>query len=411
MMDVKILNKISQNPKGQIFIGGSKSESNRLLILNQLFNQKIEIKNLSDSEDTEWLQKALENQNSEIDIHHAGTAMRFLTAYFAIQEGKETILTGSERMKQRPIGVLVNALNSLSAEISYLEKEGFPPLLIKGKRIEKDFVELNAGISSQFITALMLIAPKLKNGLTIQLNGKITSLPYLLMTVQLLEKVGIKVERNENWLKIYPKKEIENQKIIVESDWSSASYFYSLAALSENPEIKINSFFQNSLQGDAELIQIYQNHFGVNSQFIGNQITLTKDSKFKIQNLELNLNKTPDIAQTIAVTCAGLNVKCKLTGLETLSIKETDRLTALKMELRKLGAIVAITSDSFEIIDFEKIKSTPKIKTYNDHRMAMSFAPMCLLTDLEIENPEVVGKSYPEFWEDFQAVTQNFELS
>lgn len=411
MMDVKILNKISQNPKGQIFIGGSKSESNRLLILNQLFNQKIEIKNLSDSEDTEWLQKALENQNSEIDIHHAGTAMRFLTAYFAIQEGKETILTGSERMKQRPIGVLVDALNSLSAEISYLEKEGFPPLLIKGKRIEKDFVELNAGISSQFITALMLIAPKLKNGLTIQLNGKITSLPYLLMTVQLLEKVGIKVERNENWLKIYPKKEIENQKIIVESDWSSASYFYSLAALSENPEIKINSFFQNSLQGDAELIQIYQNHFGVNSQFIGNQITLTKDSKFKIQNLELNLNKTPDIAQTIAVTCAGLNVKCKLTGLETLSIKETDRLTALKMELRKLGAIVAITSDSFEIIDFEKIKSTPKIKTYNDHRMAMSFAPMCLLTDLEIENPEVVGKSYPEFWEDFQAVTQNFELS
>lgn len=411
MMDVKILNKISQNPKGQIFIGGSKSESNRLLILNQLFNQKIEIKNLSDSEDTEWLQKALENQNSEIDIHHAGTAMRFLTAYFAIQEGKETILTGSERMKQRPIGVLVDALNSLSAEISYLEKEGFPPLLIKGKRIEKDFVELNAGISSQFITALMLIAPKLKNGLTIQLNGKITSLPYLLMTVQLLEKVGIKVERNENLLKIYPKKEIENQKILVESDWSSASYFYSLAALSENPEIKINSFFQNSLQGDAELIQIYQNHFGVNSQFIGNQITLTKDSKFKIQNLELNLNKTPDIAQTIAVTCAGLNVKCKLTGLETLSIKETDRLTALKMELRKLGAIAAITSDSFEIIDFEKIKSTPKIKTYNDHRMAMSFAPMCLLTDLEIENPEVVGKSYPEFWEDFQAVTQNFELS
>ena len=411
MMDVKILNKISQNPKGQIFIGGSKSESNRLLILNQLFNQKIEIKNLSDSEDTEWLQKALENQNSEIDIHHAGTAMRFLTAYFAIQEGKETILTGSERMKQRPIGVLVDALNSLSAEISYLEKEGFPPLLIKGKRIEKDFVELNAGISSQFITALMLIAPKLKNGLTIQLNGKITSLPYLLMTVQLLEKVGIKVERNENWLKIYPKKEIENQKILVESDWSSASYFYSLAALSENPEIKINSFFQNSLQGDAELIQIYQNHFGVNSQFTGNQITLTKDSRFKIQNLELNLNKTPDIAQTIAVTCAGLNVKCKLTGLETLSIKETDRLTALKMELRKLGAIAAITSDSFEIIDFEKIKSTPKIKTYNDHRMAMSFAPMCLLTDLEIENPEVVGKSYPEFWEDFQAVTQNFELS
>src|SRR5690606_12031696 len=225
MMNEILLKKAENSPKGEIFIGGSKSESNRLLILNALFGISIAIKNLADSEDTAWLQKALENPNSEIDIHHAGTAMRFLTAYFAIQEGKETVLTGSERMKQRPIGVLVDALNSLGAEISYLENEGFPPLLIKGKRIEKDFVELNAGISSQFITALMLIAPKLKNGLSIQLNGKTTSLPYLLMTVQLLEKVGIKVERNENLLKIYPKKEIENQEIVVESDWSSASYF------------------------------------------------------------------------------------------------------------------------------------------------------------------------------------------
>src|SRR5690606_2753734 len=318
MMNEILLKKAENSPKGEIFIGGSKSESNRLLILNALFGISIAIKNLSDSEDTELLQKALENQNREIDIHHAGTAMRFLTAYFAIQEGKETILTGSQRMKQRPIGVLVDALNSLGAEISYLEKEGFPPLLIKGKRIKKDFVELDANVSSQFITALMLISPKLKNGLTIQLNGKITSLPYLLMTVQLLERIGIKVERNENLFKIHPKELIDNQEIIVESDWSSASYFYSLASLSENPEIKINSFFQNSLQGDAELIQIYKNHFGINSQFIGNQIILTKNPNRVLNpvRVEINLNKTPDIAQTIAVTCAGLKVKCKLTGLE-----------------------------------------------------------------------------------------------
>jgi len=369
-----------------------------------LFGISIAIKNLSDSEDTELLQKALENQNREIDIHHAGTAMRFLTAYFAIQEGKETILTGSERMKQRPIGILVDALNSLGAEISYLEKEGFPPLLIKGKRIEKDFVELDANISSQFITALMLIAPKLKNGLTIQLNGKITSLPYLLMTVQLLERIGIKVERNENLFKIHPKELIDNQEIIVESDWSSASYFYSLASLSENPEIKINSFFQNSLQGDAELIQIYKNHFGINSQFIGNQIILTKNPNRVLNpvRVEINLNKTPDIAQTIAVTCAGLKVKCKLTGLETLKVKETDRLIALKNELKKIGAIAEITSDSIEVIDFEEVNSISEIETYNDHRMAMSFAPLCILKDLVIKNPEVTKKSYPDFWFDLE---------
>lgn len=404
-MEVKVLNKIDENPKGEIFITGSKSESNRLLILNALFDNSIEIKNLSNSEDTELLQNALKNSGNEIDIHHAGTAMRFLTAYLSTQVNREVVLTGSERMKQRPIGILVEALKSLGAEISYLENDGFPPLKIKGKKLIKDFVELDANISSQYITALMLIAPKLENGLTIQLNGKITSLPYLMMTVQLLERIGIKVERNENVFKIHPKNKIQNQEITVESDWSSASYFYALAALSENPEIKINSYFQNSLQGDSALIEIYKNHFGINSEFIGNQIILIKSIDFQFKNIELNLNETPDIAQTIAVTCAGLKIKCKLTGLETLSIKETDRLTALKNELKKVGAIVAITKDSLEINDFEKINEIPQIETYNDHRMAMSFAPLCLLMDLEIKNPEVITKSYPDFWSDLEKLT------
>lgn len=404
-MEVKVLNKIDENPKGEIFITGSKSESNRLLILNALFDNSIEIKNLSNSEDTELLQNALKNSGNKIDIHHAGTAMRFLTAYLSTQVNREVVLTGSERMKQRPIGILVEALKSLGAEISYLENGGFPPLKIKGKKLIKDFVELDANISSQYITALMLIAPKLENGLTIQLNGKITSLPYLMMTVQLLERIGIKVERNENVFRIHPKNKIQNQEITVESDWSSASYFYALAALSENPEIKINSYFQNSLQGDSALIEIYKNHFGINSEFIGNQIILIKNTDFQFKTIELNLNETPDIAQTIAVTCAGLKIKCKLTGLETLSIKETDRLTALKNELKKVGAIVAITKDSLEINDFEKINEIPQIETYNDHRMAMSFAPLCLLMDLEIKNPEVITKSYPDFWSDLEKLT------
>lgn len=404
-MEVKVLNKIDENPKGEIFITGSKSESNRLLILNALFDNSIEIKNLSNSEDTELLQNALKNSGNEINIHHAGTAMRFLTAYLSTQVNREVVLTGSERMKQRPIGILVEALKSLGAEISYLENDGFPPLKIKGKKLIKDFVELDANISSQYITALMLIAPKLENGLTIQLNGKITSLPYLMMTVQLLERIGIKVERNENVFKIHPKKGIQKHEITVESDWSSASYFYSLTALSENPEIKINSYFRNSLQGDSALIEIYKNHFGINSEFIGNQIILIKNTDFQFKTIELNLNETPDIAQTIAVTCAGLKIKCKLTGLETLSIKETDRLTALKNELKKVGAIVEITRDSLEINDFEKINEIPQIETYNDHRMAMSFAPLCLLMDLEIKNPEVITKSYPDFWSDLGKLT------
>lgn len=404
-MDVKHLNKKNKNPFGEIFISGSKSESNRLLILNALFNDSIEIKNLSNSQDTELLHNALKNSGNEIDIHHAGTAMRFLTAYFSMHEDREVILIGSERMKQRPIGILVEALKTLGADISYLENDGFPPLLIKGKKLEKSLVELDANISSQYITALMLIAPKLENGLTIQLKGKITSLPYLMMTVQLLERIGIKVERNENVFKIHPKNEIQNQKFTVESDWSSASYFYSLAALSQNPDIKINSYFQNSLQGDSALIEIYKDYFGINSEFNGNQITLSKISNFKPKNLNLNLNETPDIAQTIAVTCAGLTMKCKLTGLETLSIKETDRLTALKNELKKVGAAVEITQDSLEIIDFKKSNEIPVIETYNDHRMAMSFAPLCAVMDIKIKNPDVISKSYPDFWSDLEKLT------
>lgn len=401
-MERKFLYKAKSFPEGEIFIGGSKSESNRLLILNELFGNQLQIKNLSDSEDTVLLQKALTATSDTIDVHHAGTAMRFLTAFFAIQENRNTVLTGSERMKQRPIGILVEALRSMGAEIAYLEKQGFPPLLIKGRKPEKNFVELDGGVSSQFISSLILIAPKLENGLAIRLRGKTTSLPYLKMTIKWLKKLGIRIEESQDQIKIYSEKEIQPQTLVVESDWSSASYFYSLAALSKDSEIKLNTYFTDSFQGDASLVQIFRDHFGIETHFNSNQLTLSKMKDFHIHNFEMNLNDTPDLAQTIAVTAAGLKIKCKLTGLETLNIKETNRLTALRTELRKVGALAEITPDSLEIIGFIEINELPFIKTYQDHRMAMSFAPLCMLMDLEIENPRVVEKSYPNFWKDLE---------
>lgn len=397
-----LLSKKDSQISAEISIGGSKSETNRLLILNALYENPIQLSNISDSDDSRLLQSALSSDSTQIDIHHAGTAMRFLTAYFAIQKNRTVVLTGSDRMKERPIGVLVDALRSLGAEISYLDKEGFPPLKIQGGKLTTNFVEVEANISSQFITALLLIAPKLPKGLLIQLNGKITSRPYLEMSLKLVNQVGISTEFKGNTIRILPQTNLENKNHRIESDWSSASYFYSIAALSDSVEIKLDTFFSNSLQGDSEVVEIYKNYFGVQTQFVGNQILLSKIPNFNFNEVILDLNRTPDLAQTIAVTCTGLKLKCKLSGLETLKIKETDRLLALQNELAKIGAQVEITNDSLEIQDFFEVSERPLIKTYNDHRMAMSFAPLVVFQDLEIENPKVVEKSYPNFWEDFE---------
>jgi 3-phosphoshikimate 1-carboxyvinyltransferase len=250
----------------------------------------------------------------------------------------------------------------------------------------------------------MLIAPKLEKGLAIKLNGEIISLPYLEMTKSLLEKLEIQVEMKNREIKIFPKKDIENQSITVESDWSSASYFYSLAALSRKTGLKLNSFKSNSFQGDSALAEIYETHFGVETKFEGNTLTLTKDPDRVLNPVRVDLNSTPDLAQTIAVTCAALKIKCKLSGLKTLKIKETDRLAALKNELLKIGAVAETTDDSLEILHFTQVEKRPFIKTYDDHRMAMSFAPYCLINEIEIENPEAVGKSYPDFWNDLKTV-------
>lgn len=393
-----------QSPiNNQLSITGSKSESNRLLLLNQLFENVLTLENISNSEDSQLMQKALANKTDLIDIHHAGTAMRFLTAYFSIQDGRKVTLTGSDRMKQRPIKILVDALNELGAEISYQENEGYPPLSIVGKKLTKETITIPSNISSQYITALCLIGTKLENGLTINLNGKIISVPYIQMTIQLLNKVGIKATFEGNTIQVPFTKRIEAQIVQVESDWSSASYYYSLIALSQNSEVKISTYFEDSLQGDSALQNIYAENFGVISTFDNGILSLKNDANFQPkQKIELNLINTPDIAQTIAATCVGLKVNCILTGLETLKIKETDRLVALKNELEKLGAIIRITDDSLAIEGYQDFSETPTFETYNDHRMAMCMAPLAQKYAIRINNEMVVEKSYPTFWEDWK---------
>lgn len=395
--------------RSHLQITGSKSESNRLLLLNQLFHQALTLENVSNAEDSQLMQQALANTSAIVDIHHAGTAMRFLTAYFSTQEGRTVTLTGSDRMKQRPIGVLVEALNQLGADIRYLENEGYPPLQITGKKIVKDQITIPANVSSQYITALMLIGTQLEKGLTLTLEGKIISVPYIQMTIQLLNRIGVKAEMIGQQIHVEPKKEIQPQTLQVESDWSSASYYYSLVALSPNSEISIATYYPDSLQGDSALQKIYNEQFGVESSFENGTLTLRNNPGFNYAEvIELDLNHTPDIAQTIAATCAGLHLKCVLTGLETLKIKETDRLQALKNELEKVGAIIEITSDSLTIKGYQENVEIPVFETYNDHRMAMCMAPLAVKYPIQIKNEMVVEKSYPTFWEDWKSL--GFEI-
>ena len=394
-----------------IKITGSKSETNRLLLLQALYPNLI-LENTSNSDDSEVMQKALTNTHhpspntQTIDVHHAGTAMRFLTAFFAIQEGKEVVLTGSSRMKERPIKILVDALIQLGAEIAYQENEGFPPIKIKGRKIIQNRVSLPANVSSQYISALLLIAPKLENGLELSLEGEITSVPYIKMTLALLNQIGVRATFEDNIIKVtHHPSPITHHPIIVESDWSSASYWYSIVALSViGTQVTLYSYKENSLQGDSNLVKIYQD-FGVETIFNkDNSIAITKTQNHQLSIVNYQLNNCPDIAQTIAVTCFGLGMGCHLTGLHTLKIKETDRLEALKIELTKLGAKISVTNDGLTLENSNSINENIAIATYQDHRMAMAFAPLALKVPIQINNAEVVSKSYPDFWNDLKKV-------
>ncbi|MFD2564266.1 3-phosphoshikimate 1-carboxyvinyltransferase [Aquimarina rubra] len=395
------LDHISNIKSNTLQITGSKSETNRLLILQSLYPQ-IEIENISNSDDSQLMQAALASKDEVVDIHHAGTAMRFLTAYFAVKKGRKTILTGSKRMQERPIKILVDALRQLGCEINYEKDEGFPPIKILGKDPITNKVSLAANVSSQYISALMLIASSLPEGLEIKLEGKVTSVPYIKMTLSLLKDVGISGSFENNVIRIKPVKVLSSKNIVVESDWSSASYFYSIVALSDNKSVTLGSYKKNSYQGDSSLADIYKK-LGVETTFQNNEITLTKTSvSNQSEVLKLDLSNSPDIAQTIAVTCFGLGKGCYLTGLHTLKIKETDRLEALKTEIEKLGGEVVITENSLRLSPSVSITSDIAIDTYHDHRMAMAFAPLALRTALYINDADVVSKSYPDFWNDLK---------
>ena len=392
--------------KGKINISGSKSESNRLLIL-RAYTSYFNILNISDSDDTKTVMDALESNNEEINIGHAGTAMRFLTSYYSSISNSKKILTGSSRMKNRPISLLVEALNELGCDIEYIDKIGYPPIKINGKLISNNTVRLPANISSQYISSLMMLGVSLENGLKIKLSTKITSLPYILMTKRIIERIGGSVQINSNYIIIQQLKSKNITDQNVESDWSSASYFFSLVALSNYSDITLSTFFKESIQGDSKLVEIYKK-LGVKTVFKENKIHLKK-KKIKLPDkISINLKDNPDLAQTIIITCLGLGVDCTLSGLHTLKIKETDRLLALKKEIEKFDVdLVKITDESIELRNSSNLKSDVCIDTYNDHRMAMCFAPLSIITPIIINNPQVVTKSYSKFWNDLELLGFN----
>ena len=396
------------NSKKKIIISGSKSESNRVLILKYLFNTDIIIDNLSSSDDTKVLSKALENQTGIVDIDHAGTAMRFLTSLFAVTNKKNIILTGSDRMLQRPVEELVNSLKSLGADIIYEKEIGYPPLRFNGFNQTNKLIELRSDISSQFASSLMLVAPYLNDGLQIKLVGNIFSKPYILLTCEILKRFGFSCIINKDEIKIKPNKKVSIKNYSVESDWSSASYLYSIVALS-GIDLKLSSFKSNSLQGDSKLSKLYEN-FGVKTYFKNDQIILKRSKSHRMKKfIELDLIDNPDLAQTIIVTSLGLSIHTKLTGLNTLKIKETDRLVALKNEISKFNTDVIIDDQSIEINNFPKaLPENIEIDTYQDHRMALAFSPLSILVKLVINDYGVISKSFPEYWTILQKL--NFDL-
>ena len=399
MKDIRLRHK-SGSVVGKIQVTGSKSESNRMLLLQALFPQ-IELTNLSNSDDTVAMKSGLESEDALVDIGHAGTTMRFLTAYFSTIENQEKTLTGSQRMQERPIGILVDALRQLGADITYLKNEGYPPLLIKGKKLSANEVRLSADISSQYITALMLIAPRLAGGLRLHLQGKITSVPYIKMTQSLLHEIGIEASFSDQTIEISPKMDIDATTHAVESDWSSASYYFGIAALAKEADIHLSTYKENSLQGDRVLMNIYE-QLGVQSSIENNTLHLQKQA-LRSTSIQLDLSNAPDIAQTIVVSCYGLGIACDIKGLHTLKIKETDRLVALQNELTKLGATIEITDRSLHLHKRNNpIRPNVLIETYHDHRMAMAFAPLALLVPIRIQDADVVTKSYPGFWKDLE---------
>ena len=401
-----MINLSFQPPKTtpQIDIKGSKSETNRLLILKAL-GCDLRLSNESSSEDTRLLKVALQKRKGTVDIGMAGTAMRFLTVYYAVTPDVEVVLTGSERMKQRPIAPLVEALRSLGAQIDYEGETGYPPLRIRGAKMEGGKSQILATESSQYITALLLAGGFLKRGLQLQTEGKRTSSPYISMTAALLQSLGFSVSDTGDALEVEPFRSGVQMHRAVESDWSSASYYYALVALAPpDKPLFLTTFSKENLQGDARVAEIYRRFFGVQTVFKAGGIELKKSKAYRPVSLfEWDFSDTPDLAQTVAVTCLGLRIPARLRGLQTLKIKETDRILALYEMLGRCGAEVAHSDRELSLKSFRvDPEKRCVIETYNDHRMAMAFACLAPKLPIRIKTPEVVEKSYPEFWRDFE---------
>jgi len=364
-----------------IDLPASKSISNRLLIIQSLCTEDFQIKNLSNSDDTIALKKALTSDAKTIDVGAGGASFRFLTSFLTTQEGREFIITGTDRMKERPIKALVEALQNIGAKIEYVEKEGYPPLRIKGSTMKGGEISIDGGVSSQFISALLLIAPTLKNGLNLKIEGKIVSKPYIEMTLKLMHEFGVESSWNRNTIEVKPQKYIAKD-FAVESDWSAAAFWFEIASLAEKCNIKLNGLQQNSIQGDAKASELFES-LGVSFIFENNTLILTKNKTIKFPK-HINLINSPDMYQPLKCSLFALDLHPEITGLKTLKYKETNRIMAVKNELQKLS-------------------SNKIIETYKDHRMAMGFAPLSLkFGELKIQDAEVVSKSYPDFWEDLQ---------
>lgn len=395
-----------------ITLAGSKSISNRVLIIRALTTTPFDIHRVANAKDTRLLQELLTTDTDVLDAGAAGTTFRFLTAYLAFKQGTQ-VLTGSPRMKERPIGVLVDALRQLGASIEYLERDGYPPLRISSPTSvpESNVLRISAGTSSQYISALLMIAPTLPNGLELVLEGKVVSRPYIEMTLRLMAYFGVQHTWENATIRIVPQA-YTPRNFTVEADWSAASYYYSMAALSKSADLTLHGLYKDSLQGDAILPDIYET-LGVYTQFHESGIRLTKAGHNKTSEFEWDFLRCPDLAQTLAVTCAGLGIPGMFSGVETLRIKETDRIGALREELAKTSVEVTPIStgqqEQFKLSGRARWEEPPVFQTYEDHRMAMAFAPLALLKPICIADPEVVEKSYPDFWKDLQQL--GFDIS
>ena len=403
----KITKPSSDCIQGEVQLNGSKSISNRVLIIDALCNHQLQLENISNADDTVFLQQILQSNDAVLDAGAGGTTFRFLTAYLSTQEGREVVLTGSERMQQRPIKILVDALLQLGADISYVNNEGFPPLRIRGKKLKGGKISLPADTSSQYITALLLIAPTLQEGLTLELIGKIVSVPYIKMTLKIMEYFGVKSTFTNNIITV-ESSQYEPKPFYIEGDWSAASYYYSIAILAKEATITLKGLTAQQIQGDAVIADI-ATKFGVQTTYNNKAVTLTKIAQVQPAHFQYDFLECPDLAQTVVSFCAALQTAVNCNGLQTLRIKETDRIAALDIELQKLGlaSLVEIDSNAWKlnILDQSQIHINLPIHTYEDHRMAMAFAPLVIKTnEILIEEPNVVTKSYPLFWKDLAAL-------